>query len=269
MNTDLFYQVHSVQDDDEQASALPALVLIHGLFGNSDNLSVIRRHFEHERKVISIDLPDHGKSCRSDTFSFEQYADKVANLLTTLKIHQCVLVGHSLGGKVSMLVAKAMPSVVVKLVVMDIAPIAYPSRHQNVFKALSAVDLKTLESRADAKAIISNHIEDIGTQAFILKSLYQELDETTGEKHWHWRFNLSLIIRDYDLLSAWPYKGLCFNGPTLFMKGADSDYILSEHQSTIMEQFPNASAKIVPAGHWLHAQKPQIVNALIKKFVNE
>ena len=252
----LFYQVHG------QSTELPDLVLIHGLFGSSDNLSVIRRHFESERRVISIDLPDHGKSLRTESFSFDNYCERVAALLSSELSSACVLVGHSLGGKVSMLVAKAIPELVQQLVVMDIAPVPYSARHHNVFKGLNAVDLSVLQRRSDAKSILNEHLEDAGTQAFLLKSLYQNDDG-----NWVWRFNLALILRDYEKLSAWPYSGLCYSGPTLFIKGAESDYIQKTHQQTINEQFPQASAKIVQAGHWLHAQKPQVINALISKFI--
>ncbi|MFC4699217.1 alpha/beta fold hydrolase [Glaciecola siphonariae] len=265
----LFYQVHgpTLQSaNDTVGSSLPALVLIHGLFGNSDNLSVIRRAFEHERIVISIDLPNHGKSLRTELFSFDDCASHITQLLrelaAPLQIASYVLVGHSLGGKVSMLVAKHAAELISKLVIMDIAPIEYSARHHNVFNGLNNVDLSLISSRSEAKTQLAEYVQDPGTQAFLLKSLFQD-----ANGQWQWRFNLPLIVRDYALLSAWPLTGLCYAGPTLFIKGAESDYILPKHQATIVEQFPNASAKIVQAGHWLHAQKPQVVNALITKFL--
>jgi esterase len=260
MSHGLFYQTHA--PEHEPAELLPAMVLIHGLFGSADNLSSIRRAFEHERLVVSIDLPNHGKSLHTETFDFDDYASRVAALLYELKLSKCVLVGHSLGGKVSMLVAKQLPDIVTQLVIMDIAPISYPARHHDVLKGLTNINLSTITSRADAKSELAEHVQDSGTQAFLLKSLYQD------DKHrWQWRFNLPLIARDYAALSAWPYSGPCYCGPTLFLKGAESDYILPQHQATIVKQFPNATAKIVQAGHWLHAQKPQVVNALITRFL--
>lgn len=260
MSHGLFYQIHSPDAADQKR--LPALVLIHGLFGSSDNLSVIRRAFEHERKVISIDLPNHGKSLWTEHFDFNDHVTRIIKLLAENHISECVLVGHSLGGKVAMLVAKQHPEMVKQLVVMDIAPIPYPARHQNVFNGLNNVDLAAITSRSEAKTKLSAFVLEPGTQAFLLKSLYQN-----DEGDWRWRFNLPLILRDYEALSAWHSIGLCFDGPVLFIKGADSDYILPAHQATILEQFPQAKAKIVQAGHWLHAQKPQVVNALITKFL--
>lgn len=257
MSHGLHFQTHG-----DPNSSLPALVLIHGLFGNSDNLSVIRRHFEHERLVISVDLPDHGKSDRSQAFSFEQCISKVRQLLTSLAIKKCVLLGHSLGGKVSMLVANKLPELVSQLIILDIAPAPYPARHHNIFDGLNNVNLPSISSRAEAKKALAVYVKEPGTQAFLLKSLYQDEND-----QWQWRFNLPLIVRDYEVLSDWQHNGLCYAGPTLFIKGADSDYIQAKHQAGILEQFPKASAKIVQAGHWLHAEKPQVLNALITKFL--
>jgi len=258
----LFYQQHGPEQQAEHDNSLNPLVLVHGLFGNSDNLSAIRRAFENERQVISIDLPDHGKSLRSEQFSFDEYANKIVELLHSLELSRCILVGHSLGGKVSMLIAKKSPLLIERLIVMDIAPVSYSPRHEDVFKGLSNVDLDTIASRTDAKNQLSAYVKDAGTQAFLLKALYQD----DAEK-WQWRFNLTLLMRDYALLSGWEFSNLFYEGPTLFIKGSDSDYILSEHQAAILEHFPHAKAKIVQAGHWLHAQKPQVVNALITNFL--
>ncbi|MGQ8363830.1 alpha/beta fold hydrolase [Glaciecola sp. 1036] len=257
----LNYELVNKQQGD---SISPCLVLIHGLFGSLDNLAVIRRHFEDKYSVLSIDLPDHGKSYRSDTFSFDDYAQSICSLIQSLELTQVYLVGHSLGGKVAMLVAHKIPDIVKRLVVMDIAPVAYSPRHQNVLNGLNNVKLDQISDRKDAQKQLAEYVQDSGTQAFLLKSLYQN-----ESGHWQWRFNVSLIEKDYDKLSAWTETENLYSGPTLFIKGAESDYILAEHQDTIMRQLPNASAKIVQAGHWLHAQKPQVINALITNFLPE
>ncbi len=255
----IHYEVH--QPDEVQQDA-PTLVLIHGLFGSLDNLAVIRRYFENDYRVISIDLPDHGKSYRSENFSFDDYASSILKTLQSLNVGKIVLAGHSLGGKVSMVIASKAPDIIQNLVIMDIAPVAYSARHENVINGLTSVDLATLTSRKDAHVELAKHIVDSGTQSFLLKSLYQ-----TDSGKWNWRFNLDLVIRDYAKLSDWPYSDVMFSGDTLFVKGNQSDYILTEHQPKIVHQFPKATAKIVNAGHWLHAQKPQTINALLTKFL--
>ncbi len=254
--------IHGVQHDAENSSNKQTIVLIHGLFGNLDNLSVIRRHFENDYQILSIDLPDHGLSPHTKTFSFEIYANSVIACLKLHGLANVILVGHSLGGKVAMAVAHKIPHIVNALVVLDIAPVAYSPRHHEVFAGLNNIDLTSISSRKDAQVALAEHVLDAGTQAFLLKGLYQNTD-----KQWSWRFNLAGIQKNYALLSDWQYSGELYSGNTLFIKGADSDYLLAEHQSVISPMFPNAKAKIVQAGHWLHAQKPQIVNSVITNFL--
>jgi esterase len=239
-----------------------SVVLIHGLFGSGDNLSVIRRHFEVTHHVISIDLPDHGRSPQSQHFSFDTWAQQVIKTIQSLHIDKAFVIAHSLGGKVAMRAASLAPELIDKLVVMDIAPVKYDSRHHNVIDGLSNVKLDEIADRNEAMTQLSEYIKDSGTRSFLLKSLYQ--DEA---KKWQWRFNLPLIIRDYALLSDWPFKGTLFSGDITFIKGTNSDYITAAHQATIMAQFPNARAKIIDAGHWLHAEKPQLVNTLLTRIL--
>lgn len=260
----LFYTEHLPKNAIKDVTQRPIVVLLHGLFGSSDNLSVIRRHLEQEYRVINIDLPDHGKSPRTSEFSFDGYAKQVIATLQSINITSTNLVAHSLGGKIAMWIAHLQPQLVKKLIILDMAPIAYEPRHQSVLKGLASVSLKTISSRKTAETKMSEHIEDAGTRAFLLKSLYEE----NGQ--WDWRFNLKLLTRDYNLLSDWPLVNeQVYTGPTLFMKGEESDYILPKHQTVIIKQFPKAKAKLVKAGHWLHAQKPQIVNSLITKNLQE
>lgn len=251
------------QDHGPNDGSAPVLVLIHGLFGSADNLSVIRRAFESEYRVISIDLPDHGESPRSNGFNFELAANYVVQTLIKLKIEKAHFVAHSLGGKVAMYLSYIRPLLINKLVILDIAPVAYAHKHQTVIKGLNAVDLKKISKRKDAQLSLSAHIDEPGVQGFLLKSLYQD-----ENKDWQWRFNLAQIENDYPQLSLWPLTGqLVFNEPVLFIKGKHSDYISAKHQAEITQQFPKAQAKIVDAGHWLHAEKPQIVNSLITKHL--
>jgi esterase len=238
-----------------------SVVLIHGLFGSGDNLSVIRRHFQVTHHVISIDLPDHGRSPQSQHFSFDVWAQQVINTIQSLHIDKAFVIAHSLGGKVAMRAASLAPGLIDKLVVMDIAPVKYESRHHNVIDGLNNVKLDKIADRKEAMAQLSEYVKDPGTRSFLLKSLYKE-----KAKKWRWRFNLSLITRDYALLSDWPFKETLFSGDITFIKGTNSDYIMAAHQATIIAQFPNAKVKIIEAGHWLHAEKPQLVNTLLTRI---
>jgi len=262
MKEDLYFTDHLPKTSTARLKTPAVVVLLHGLFGSSDNLSVIRRHLEQDYRVINIDLPDHGKSARSDKFSFDNYANKVYTTLQNLDIHVASIVGHSLGGKVAMWLAHLQPQLVHKLIILDIAPIAYEPRHQSVLEGLNAVSLTSIKSRKDAELGLSEFISDAGTRAFLLKGLFEESEQ------WQWRFNLRLLTRDYTLLSDWPdINESVYEGETLFIKGEKSNYILAQHQAVITKQFPQAKAKLVNAGHWLHAEKPQIVNGLITKHL--
>lgn len=257
----LFYQTFG-EEHLVSSPTQPSIVLIHGLFGSGDNLSVIRRHFETSHHVISIDLPDHGKSPRSEHFSFDVWAQQVIETLSSLNVQKVMIVAHSLGGKIAMRVACLEPTLIENLVVLDIAPVRYEPRHQNVIDGLTSVKLNEIGDRKEAMVQLSEHVKDASTCAFLLKSLYK--DETQG---WQWRFNLPLITRDYPLLSDWPFEGLLYSGKITFIKGRKSDYISAHYQATINTQFPNAKAKIVDAGHWLHAEKPQLINTLLTRIL--
>lgn len=256
MMTQLNYQLTS------QHHNRPFLILLHGLFGNLDNLAMVRREFVDTYNVLSIDLPDHGKSAHTTAFSFKGYAQAIIQLMDQLGIHQTHILGHSLGGKVAMQVALIAADRIDRLVVADIAPVAYTPRHQNVFKALNAVNVDTLNSRAQAGEILSEHLQEPGVAQFLLKGLSQI------DGKWQWQFNLAMLQSDYAILSqALKSESPCLS-PTLFIKGGKSDYILPQHRQAIIGLFPNSEAKIIgSAGHWLHAEKPQIFNRLVKEFL--
>ena len=257
----LHYTEHAPPSTSAQHN-LEVVVLLHGLFGNGDNLSVIRRHLQNDYRVINIDLPDHGNSPWSQTFSFKTYAQQVLSTLNSLGINKANIVGHSLGGKVAMWIAYLQPASIQKLIILDIAPVAYSPRHEEVINGLRAVPLATIRSRKEAQAFMAPFISEQSTQAFLLKSLYEQNDS------WYWRFNLDLLQHDYNVLIHWTLADeVVFSEPVLFIKGDESDYILPSHQNTIKKQFPKATAKVVNAGHWLHAQKTQIVNRLITKHL--
>lgn len=223
---------------------------------------MLRRDLQKDFQVLSIDLPDHGRSQFSQGFSFQHYARHIAELMDELAIAQAHVVGHSLGGKIAMTLALAYPNKVSKLVLADIAPVAYPPRHQSVFAGLNAVDLTHIKDRNQAKEAMSEYIEEEGVRQFLLKSLYQ------GDNGWHWRFNMAVLQRDYALLCAAIESTQRFDKPVLFIKGGLSEYLLPQHKAHIDSLFPRAQAKIIQGtGHWLHAEKPAIFNRLVRDFL--
>lgn len=241
-------------------NSLP-VVVIHGLFGSKENLNVIAKPLSEHHRVINVDLRNHGQSFHANDMDYPNMAKDVFVLLDHLAIEECIIVGHSMGGKVAMQMALDCPSRVKKLVILDIAPTHYLPRHKTIFDGLKSVNLNTIQTRKDADVQLSNYISEVGVRQFLLKSLAKENDTFV------WRYNLDQIIANYDAILSKPI-GDMYAGPTLFIKGANSDYITEQHRNEIAALFPNAKAKIIAgAGHWLHAEKPSQVNLAISQFL--
>ncbi|MCU7554003.1 alpha/beta fold hydrolase [Alteromonas sp. ASW11-19] len=247
--------------DTEGDKKRPVLLLIHGLFGDLNNLAVIRRHFEKDFRVISVDLPDHGQSPRLNTFTLDAAVACLHATVSQLSLSRFILLGHSLGGKVALRFALHHPELVHQVMAADIAPVSYPHRHQSIIAGLESVSLASIQSRQQADEQLAKHIAEAGVRQFLLKSLYQN---EAGQ--WQWRFNLSGLKASYSHISDWPAMDAQYQGPVLFIKGGDSEYILPEHRSAIASYFPAAKAHVINgAGHWLHAEKPQLFNAIVEK----
>jgi esterase len=242
----------------------PWVMLIHGLFGNLDNLSALRRLLIDDYQVLAVDLLDHGQSSFSDSFSFSNNAQAIVELIQTLKVEQITLVGHSLGGKVAMQIALDHAELVSHLVILDIAPVKYGSRHTEVFKGLKSVPLASLTSRKEAEQALGVFVKEKPTMQFLLKSLYNQ------DGAWRWRFNLDLLHRDYQKLTAAIESENNYQGPVLFIKGSLSDYLLLEHRPAVVKLFPNSQSKVIAnTGHWLHAEKPELCVQLIRDFLHK
>lgn len=240
------------------------VILIHGLFGSLDNLGLLARPLSEGFDVISVDVRNHGASFHRESMSYPEMADDILALMDALGLAQATLIGHSMGGKIAMQVAKQAPARVSRLVVVDMAPVAYPhARHQHVFAGLQAVIAAAPAGRSEADAILAAHVEEAGVRQFLLKSFAK------GEHGWEWRFNVNAIIGAYGDIMGWPDPLSRFDGPTLFIKGSESDYLLPAHQPSVTAQFPAARARVVsPAGHWLHAEKPSLFNRLVVDFLS-
>ncbi|MHA2937767.1 alpha/beta fold hydrolase [Vibrio sp. RC27] len=240
------------------------IVLIHGLFGNLDNLGLLVRNLKEDHQVISLDLRNHGLSFHDEEHNYAVMALDVARTLKSIGAESATIIGHSMGGKVAMKLTEVSPNLVLRLIVLDMAPVAYPSRsHDQVFSGLFAVIEQKPTTRQQAMSILAKHIKLDGVRQFLGKSLYK------AETHFTWRFNVQELYQNYEQIIGWqslPSSDI----PTLFVKGENSDYITSEHQSTIRAQFPNAKAHIIAnTGHWLHAEKPDEVLRVIRKFLNQ
>jgi esterase len=236
---------------------------LHGLFGSGANLGALARSLRESFLVFNPDLPNHGRSPWLENPDLPRMADALQDWMRAEGLACAHLVGHSLGGKVAMQVALNYPDRVVSLVVADIAPVAYPPRHDAVFAALAAVETARCGSREEAVRVMARHIEDEPVIQFLLTSLQRDDSGSLA-----WRFDLHGIEAAYTALSAAPGGGQCFDGPVLFIKGGDSDYIAESQRPLITGLFPAATLQVMPdCGHWLHAEQPRVFNRIVGRFL--
>ncbi|WP_445946305.1 alpha/beta fold hydrolase [Shewanella sp.] len=238
-----------------------AVVLIHGLFGDLDNLKSLSAELEKTHQVIRVDVPNHGLSEHWQQMDYPLLAEAIIQLLDTLGLASAHLVGHSMGGKIAMATALLYPQRIDSIVAADIAPVAYPPRHQAVFAGLTSLDLANT-NRNQALNHLTQAGIDTGTAQFLLKSLRR------AETGFSWKMNLDGLIRCYDKLIGWSITAKPYTKPCYMIRGGDSDYVTAEHKDAIMAQFPQVQAKTINGtGHWLHAQKPEIFNRLVADFI--
>ena len=246
----------------EQGSGQTLLVL-HGLFGAGNNWNQIGKSLADDYRVIQVDLRNHGQSFHDDRMDYPTMAADIWTLMDHLDLKSTLMLGHSMGGKVAMECALQHPERIEKLIVVDIAPVAYESRHHAVFDGIRSVDLPHLHQRKDAETHLSAHINDPIVIQFLMKGLHRT------PAGFQWRFNASILEQHYAELIAAPAATGVFNGPTLFIKGMLSDYILPDHKAAIAQRFPNAQAKLIAgAGHWPHAEKPRLLLLMVNQFLD-
>lgn len=235
--------------------AATPLLIIHGLFGSARNWNVIAKRLSATRPVVVVDMRNHGASPWFDTHSYPELAEDLAAVMDG----PMDVLGHSMGGKAAMVLALAHPERVNRLVVADIAPVAYTHSQMGPLDAMRGVDLAKVSSRADAIAQLD------GMPPALIQFLLQSLDT----KNRRWKLNLDVLAAEMDKIVGFPDVTGQFDGPTLFLSGANSDYVQHAHRDRIKSLFPAAKfAKLSGAGHWLHAEKPRKFEATISAFCN-
>jgi pimeloyl-ACP methyl ester carboxylesterase len=241
------------------------LLILHGLFGQSDNWNTLAKRFgENGFETFTIDLRNHGLSPHSDVWNYEVMADDIKEFIETHNLNNPILLGHSLGGKVAMFFALKYPDVLDKLIVVDMSPKEYKPYHDPVIKALNAVDFSKITTRKEAEAVLNEFIPDFGTKQFLLKNIYRK---GGPNNKMNWRFNLPVISKNYnEILFAVPEKKS--NVKTLFIRGEKSQYISDIDISEIEKRFPNYKLETVAnAGHWVHAEQPENFYQCVMRFV--
>lgn len=242
-------------------SSAPPLLIAHGLFGSARNWGVIARRLADRRDVLAVDMRNHGDSPR---FPTQSYADMAADLAGVIAANggRADVLGHSMGGKAAMLLALTEAAMVNRLVVADIAPVAYSHDQTQHVAALQALDLSALTTRAEADHSLAATVPDPALRAFFLQSL------DLKSRPPRWRINLDVLKAEMPKIIGWPQVSGRFDGPTLFLSGALSHYVRPEYRETIRALFPAARfAKIPGAGHWLHAEKPREFEETVRVFL--
>jgi pimeloyl-ACP methyl ester carboxylesterase len=258
----------------------PRVVFVHGLFGQGKNWTTIAKGLADSHRVTLIDLPNHGHSPWTDRVDYLDMAELVATELEQLG-EPVTLVGHSMGGKVAMQLALRRPELLRALVVVDIAPVSYPptggrtddpdeeaSPFGAYIEAMRALDLDQLTTRDEADAALRDVIPSRMVRSFLLQSLVREGLGTDGG--WRWRLNLELLDRDLGELRGFPAPppGAVFEGPVLWIAGANSTYVLDEDRPHMDALFPATRlVRIKKAGHWVHSEQPEVFLETLRRFL--
>ena len=259
----------------------PRVVFVHGLFGQGKNWTTIARGLADTHRVTLIDLPNHGHSPWTDRVDYLDMAELVATELESLG-EPVTLVGHSMGGKVAMQLALRRPELLRALVVVDIAPVEYPlqggrtddedeeaSPFAAYIEAMRALDLDRLRTRQDADAALRDAVPSRMVRSFLLQSLVRE--GLAADGGWRWRLNLELLERDLGELRGFPQPppGATFDGPVLWIAGANSTYVLDEDRPHMDAHFPGIRLlRIKNAGHWVHSEQPDIFLETLRRFLD-
>ncbi|WP_346620750.1 alpha/beta fold hydrolase [Blastococcus montanus] len=258
----------------------PRVVFVHGLFGQGKNWTTIAKGLAEDHRVTLLDLPNHGHSPWTERVDYVDMAELVAAELESFG-EPATLVGHSMGGKVAMQLALRRPELLRALVVVDIAPVEYPlqggrtedpdeeaSPFAAFIAAMRRVDLASLESRSDADAALRTAVPSRMVRSFLLQSLARE---ESGDG-WQWRLNLELLERDIGELRGFPDPppGATFDGPVLWIAGANSHYVLPEDRPAMDALFPlTRLVKVKNAGHWVHSEQPEIFLETVRRFLDQ
>lgn len=237
------------------------LVILHGLFGSGDNWSSIARELP-ELRCLMPDLLNHGSSPHKDDFTLESMADDVIETLDDAGIRRFGVMGHSLGGKIALLVALNAPARVERLAILDVAPKVYEERHRFIINALQKVAAAGCESRKEADKVLEEDIPQRPIRAFLLKNF------VPTEEGYRWRINLDALDSGYSKLVSWPDLDASFEGPSLVISGGRSSYVTPEDEALFRRFLSDPEIRVLPeAGHWVHTDDRHGFLAHLRRFL--
>ena len=242
------------------------IVFCHGLFGQGKNWTQAGKALAEDHRVLLVDMPHHGRSEGGKSFDYVAAADQVADLLDPAD--PVALVGHSMGGKIAMLVALRHPSTVERLCVVDVSPVTY--RHTDEFRdfiaGMRSLDLDRIERRAEADEALVDAVPNPTVRSFLLQNLRRD-----GEQ-WRWQVDLEVIDRDLGVIGGWPQDRVgdaSYDGPVLWIAGETSHYVSDEYADAMDALFPrNRRVTVKGAGHWVHSEQPEVFLEVLRRFVD-
>ena len=238
------------------------LIFLHGIFGSSDNWLTHSRKLSARYRTYALDMRNHGQSPHDSAFDYPSMASDVVGFIDQHKIENPVLIGHSMGGKVAMNVAVAHPERLSKLIVVDIAPKEYDMRHYTILEGLLAIPIHEISTRDEADEALAAYVEEPDVRMFLLKNLQRK-----PEGGFKWKLNLEAIAANIDNIGLDLQAAGTFNKPTLFLRGAQSNYVRDEDLNRIREVFPAAEVETFQTGHWLPAEDPDRFVAKVGEWV--
>lgn len=242
------------------------LIILHGLFGMSDNWMAIGRKLADHFTVYLLDQRNHGRSPHAPEFNYPALTGDLAAFTKEHELNGINIIGHSMGGKTALFFSEKFPAKINKIIIADIALRSYSHPHFRSFiEALSSINLENIHSRKEADAVLSKIIAQLPIRQFLLKNLYRD-----DHNQFHWRINLPSISRNLEYIMGAYHPINPFPGPLLFLRGKKSNYINDEDIQQIMNSFPQVRIESIPnASHWIHADAPQeFIHAVISFLIN-
>lgn len=241
------------------------IIVLHGLFGSSDNWVSMAKRFSDKYALYLLDLRNHGQSPHSNTHDYPSMVEDLVAFVQEEKLDKAILLGHSMGGKVAMKFAVQNPTKVEKLVVVDMAPKVYKSKSKYIIEALMSLDLSQISSRDQADKLLADKIKNRAIRLFTLKNLYRNDDLSFS-----WRLNLESLNNNLEKIGGAFGTEEIFDKETLFLQGEHSNYILDEDYELIKRIFPKSSIEKIPnAGHWIHTEQPELTFEKINNFFSQ
>ncbi len=239
------------------------LIILHGLFGSSDNWFSLSKVFSEQFTVYTIDQRNHGQSPQSDDFNYRLLTEDMEQFLTEHSIENPIIIGHSMGGKTAMNLAIKRPELVSDLIVVDIVPKYYPVHHAQILAGLKSISLPNLHSRNEADSLLANYVPEADVRQFLLKNLTRD-----NKGNFEWRINLPAIDNHIEEMGEGLQYSGTFSKPTLFIKGARSSYFKEGDDTLIRQLFPSAKIETLDTGHWVQAEKPQEFVSIVLNHLN-